>query len=100
MVSEIVSLLQVQAGRLAAVSDNVANTGTIGYKRSSVEFHTQVLDANTGSYNSGSVNQVTRSEIGRQGAIRATSSPTDLAITGNGFFVVQDASDEIGRAHV
>ena len=94
MMRTSVSGLAAQAGRLAAVSDNVANTGTIGYKRSSVEFHTQVLDANTGSYNSGSVNQVTRSEIGRQGAIRATSSPTDLAITGNGFFVVQDASDD------
>ena len=71
MMRTSVSGLAAQAGRLAAVSDNVANTGTIGYKRSSVEFHTQVLDANTGSYHSGSVSTVTRSEIGRQGAIRA-----------------------------
>ncbi|MEM7069747.1 MAG: flagellar hook protein FlgE [Pseudomonadota bacterium] len=94
MMRTSVSGLAAQAGRLAAVSDNVANTGTIGYKRSSVEFHTQVLDANTGSYSSGSVSTVTRSEIGRQGAIRASTSPTDLAISGNGFFVVQDGAGD------
>ena len=89
-----VSGLAAQAGRLAAVADNVANTGTIGYKRSTVEFNTQVLDVNTGAYNSGSVNQVTRSEISRQGAIRASTSPTDLAISGTGFFVVQDGAGD------
>lgn len=89
-----VSGLAAQAGRLAAVADNVANTGTIGYKRSGVEFHTQVLDVNTGSYNSGSVSTVTRSEIGRQGAIRSSTSPTDLAISGNGFFVVQNGAGD------
>ncbi|MEM7288885.1 MAG: flagellar hook protein FlgE [Pseudomonadota bacterium] len=89
-----VSGLAAQAGRLAAVSDNVANTGTIGYKRSSVEFNTQVLDVNTGAYNSGSVSTVTRSEVGRQGAIRASTSETDLAISGSGFFVVQDAAGD------
>ena len=90
MMRTSVSGMAAQAGRLATVADNVANTGTIGYKRSSIEFHTQVLDSNTGSYNSGSVNTVTRYEIGRQGAIRASTSPTDLAISGNGFFVVED----------
>lgn len=94
MMRTSVSGLDAQAGRLAAVADNVANTGTVGYKRSTVEFYTQVLDANTGSYNSGSVNTVTRSEIGRQGAIRASTSPTDLAISGTGFFVVQDGASE------
>jgi len=51
-----------------------------------------VIDSKTGSYISGSVGTHIRSEIGRQGAIRASTSPTDLAISGDGFFVVQDAS--------
>ena len=94
MMRTSVSGLAAQASRLATVADNVANTGTTGYKRSTVEFHTQVLDVNTGSYNSGSVNTVTRSEIGRQGAIRSSTSPTDLAISGTGFFVVEGGTDE------
>ena len=90
-----VSGLAAQASRLGAIADNVANTGTIGYKRSSVEFKTQVLDVNTGQYNPGSVNTITRNEISRQGALRASASPTDLAISGEGFFVVQDGSGDI-----
>ena len=94
MMRTSVSGLSAQASRLASVADNVANTSTVGYKKSSVEFRTQVLDSNTGGYTSGSVNTVTRNEIGRQGAIRASTSPTDMAISGDGFFVVQDGSDD------
>ncbi len=94
MMRTSVSGLAAQAGRLATVADNIANTSTVGYKRNTIEFRTQVLDANTGSYNSGSVNTVNRAEIGRQGAIRASTSPTDLALSGNGFFVVQDAAGD------
>ena len=94
MMRTSVSGLAAQAGRLATVADNIANTSTIGYKRSSVEFRTQVLDVSTGAYTSGSVNTTTRTEVSRQGAIRSSTSPTDLAISGNGFFVVQDGSGD------
>ena len=87
-----VSGMAAQAGRLASVADNIANSSTIGYKRSAIEFHTQVLDTNAGSYISGSVGTTTRSDISHQGAIRSTTSPTDLAISGDGFFVIQDAA--------
>jgi flagellar hook protein FlgE len=89
-----VSGMAAQASRLATVSDNVANTGTVGYKRSGIEFNTQVLASNTGAYQSGSVSTVTKAEISRQGAIRATTSATDLAISGNGFFVVESPSGD------
>jgi len=94
MMRTSVSGLSAQSSRLATVADNIGNASTIGYKRSSVEFNTQVLDANTGSYNSGSVSTTTRSEITRQGPIRSTNSPTDLAISGSGFFVVEDSSGD------
>ena len=89
MMRTSVSGLAAQSGKLASVADNIANTGTIGYKRSTVEFSTQVLDNSTGAYAPGSVNTVIRSEISRQGALRYTTSPTDLAITGSGFFVTK-----------
>ncbi len=92
MMRTSVSGMNAQAGRLSTVADNIANAGTIGYKRNTIQFSTQVLDANTGSYNSGSVETTTRTEVGRQGALRATTSATDLAISGAGFFVVEDPS--------
>ena len=92
MMRTSVSGMNAQAGRLSTVADNIANAGTIGYKRNTLQFSTQVLDANTGSYNSGSVETTTRSEIARQGALRATTSSTDLAISGTGFFIVEDPS--------
>jgi len=87
-----VSGMAAQASRLAVVADNIANSGTIGYKRSEIEFHTQVLDSQSGAYTSGSVATTTRARIGEQGAIKGTTSATDLAISGEGFFVVQDPS--------
>ena len=93
MMRTSVSGLSAQASRLASVADNVANNSTVGYKRNAVEFQTQVLDTSISSYSSGSVNTTTRSEISRQGAIRSSTSPTDLAISGNGFFIVEDSAD-------
>lgn len=94
MMRTSVSGMAAQANRLAAISDNIANSSTNGYKRSSVEFSTYVLDNAAGSYTSGSVNTEIRNEISRQGPLRPTSSETDLAINGRGFFVVSDISGE------
>lgn len=87
-----VSGMNAQANRLSAVSDNIANTSTNGYKRGSVEFSSLVLPNNGGDYNPGTVKTQVRYSISQQGNIASTSSGSDLAITGNGFFVVQDGS--------
>lgn len=94
MMRTSVSGMNAQAERLATVSDNIANSGTVGYKRNSIEFSTQVLNSSAGQYNSGSVGTSHRAFISSQGALRATTSSTDLAINGNGFFIVQDGSDD------
>ena len=85
-----VSGMAAQAGRLSTVADNIANSSTTGYKRSQIEFNTQVLDSNAGTYRSGSVGTTTRLNINDQGNIISTTSPTDLAISGGGLFVVRD----------
>lgn len=90
MMRTSVSGMAAQANRLATVADNIANVGTTGYKRSTIEFQTQILDANTGNYNSGSVRSVIRTNVDQQGALRTSTSPTDLAISGDGFFIVEN----------
>jgi flagellar hook protein FlgE len=83
-----VSGMAAQANRLGAVSDNIANATTTGYKRASNQFSTLVLDSGGTEYVSGSVESHTRYLVSEQGARSFTTSPTDLAIKGGGFFLV------------
>jgi len=84
--------MAAQENLLASVSDNIANASTTGYKRASQEFSTIVLENAVGSYQSGAVEAHTRTFVSQQGTFNYTASETDLAISGNGFFVVQDPS--------
>jgi len=86
-----VSGMEAQANRIAVVADNMANVNTIGYKGSSTQFSSFILDSRTGSYNSGGVTTTIRQSVSHQGALQYTTSATDLAVNGNGFFVVNDA---------
>ena len=83
-----VSGMNAQANRLSTVADNVANVNTTGYKSSSCEFSTLVLSGWDAAYESGSVLTDVRHNIDAQGGLVATSSVSDLAISGNGFFMV------------
>jgi flagellar hook protein FlgE len=82
--------MEAQSYKLATVADNIANANTVGYKRADTEFSSLILDAGPGSYSSGAVNSNVHYEISRQGALSYTLSKTDLAVQGDGFFVVQD----------
>jgi flagellar hook protein FlgE len=90
-----VSGMNAQSGRLAAVSDNIANADSIGYKRASTEFSSLVLNNMFGAYQSGGVLVHNRNHATEQGALRYTTSSTDMAIAGNGFFLVQDQNGAV-----
>lgn len=84
-----VSGMNAQANRLSAVADNIANSSTTGYKRATTEFASLVLPSTNGNYASGGVTTSIRNSISQQGDLKFTTSGSDLAISGNGFFVVQ-----------
>ena len=86
-----VSGMNAQANRLSTVADNIANSGTSGYKRSSTEFSSLIIPSTTGNYTSGGVTTTIRYSITQQGDLKYTTSGSDLAVNGNGFFVVQNA---------
>ncbi|MBA2125936.1 flagellar hook protein FlgE [Hyphomicrobium methylovorum] len=87
-----ISGMSVQADRMGTVADNIANVNTTGYKEASAQFATLVAEGHVASYVPGSVSSVARRAISHQGDISYTTSPTDLAISGNGFFMVQSPS--------
>jgi flagellar hook protein FlgE len=84
-----VSGLVANSSALAAISDNIANVNTVAYKRNQVNFANVVTaQAVKGKYSAGGVQSVTRQFVSQQGLIQASGSTTDLAISGDGFFVV------------
>jgi flagellar hook protein FlgE len=87
-----VSGMNAQANRLSTVADNIANSGTTGYKRSSTEFSSLIIPSTTGNYTSGGVTTTIRTSISQQGDLKYTTSGSDLAINGDGFFVVENSS--------
>jgi len=89
-----VSGLAANSAALAAISDNIANVNTVGYKNNDTSFESLV----TGDGGAGSAGGVTTSSLQAvtgQGTLTQTSSPTDVAITGSGMFVVTPSASVI-----
>ncbi len=85
-----VSGLGAQSSAMATVADNITNINTIGYKGVTTEFRTLVTDGRMkSSYSAGGVTAAPQAMISKQGLLQASSSQTDLAIDGAGFFVVR-----------
>lgn len=82
---------------MTVIGDNIANVNTIGFKSSRVTF--QDILSQTVATNSGSAQVGRGTAIGDiaglfvQGSFESTESPTDLAIGGDGFFIVRDPSN-------
>ncbi len=79
---------------LGIISDNIANANTVGYKETSAQFATLVAQPATQTrYTTGGVQSLPRAMVDQQGLLQSAASPTDLGISGNGFFVVNTQSD-------
>jgi flagellar hook protein FlgE len=89
-----VSGLSAQSSAMGAISDNITNVNTIGYKGTQVNFQSLVTK-NPGltEYSPGGVLSKPRASIDSQGLLQASSSSTDMAISGNGMFVVNTVPD-------
>ncbi|PHR57706.1 MAG: flagellar biosynthesis protein FlgE [Robiginitomaculum sp.] len=84
--------LQVNATRLATISDNIANSATIGYKRSDVDFSSMVINQRASIYSAGGVRATAYKEISSEGALIGTGNSTDISINGRGLIPVTDQS--------
>lgn len=83
-----VSGLNAQSEALGTVGDNIANSNTVGFKRSRSQFEDQLGGA-IGSAQGSGVRLARTQQIFAQGTLLSTGQPTDLAISGDGFFVVK-----------
>lgn len=85
--------LSANATRLATISDNIANSGTYGYKRVSTDFENFVINQarGAGTYSAGGVRAATTRLIDEHGALVATNNALDLAVSGRGMLPVTSA---------
>jgi flagellar hook protein FlgE len=89
-----VSGLASQSSAMGAIADNVTNVNTTGYKGTTVNFQTLVTkQVSTTKYSPGGVQSAPRAGIDIQGLLQATTSSTDMGISGSGFFVVSDQAE-------
>lgn len=77
--------LTAQSRAVAKVSENIANSATVGYKRG---FASMVTTTGDGSAVGSGVKAVIDADVRVEGTKLSTSSATDLAISGKGFFLV------------
>ncbi|WP_339108757.1 flagellar hook-basal body complex protein [Thioclava sp. GXIMD4216] len=80
--------LAANSTKLSTISDNIANSGTYGYKRAETEFSSMVLSQTANSYSAGGVRASTSRIVDEQGALVSTSNALDLAVSGRGFLPV------------
>ncbi len=89
-----VSGLNAQSQAMSVISDNIANVNTTGYKATASRFSTLVTQQSlTHSYAPGGVLFNRVAQIDGQGLLQSSTSATDMAISGDGFFVVQGVTN-------
>ena len=100
-----ISAIEAQQTSLDVIGNNIANVNTTAYKAGRVTFEDQlsqtIQGASTPSANVGGTNPqqvglgVRVSSIDTvmaQGGLQSTSKPTDMAIQGNGYFMLGDTN--------
>jgi len=80
------------------IGDNIANINTVGFKASRATFQDAISESISTASGSSQIGRGTGlSDINQnfsQGSFESTDSNTDLAIGGEGFFVVRDPNNE------
>lgn len=88
-----VSGLLANATAIGRVSDNIANANTVGYRRSFAQMVTST-SGSSGGPSSNSVGAVSSLDMSEGSKLNNTGSATDLAISGQGFFVVSKSPND------
>lgn len=86
-----VSGLTANANAMAVIADNIANVNTVAFKRGEAQFSALVDSVGgAGNQSIAGVTTTSRRLDAGQGTLQQTGSTTDLALSGNGFFIVTD----------
>src|ERR1035437_1746812 len=100
--------LSTSQSEIDVVGNNIANVNTVGFKSSTLDFKTQFLENfSYGSAPSGNLGGTNPLQIGlgassgaitknfTDGSLQVTGVPTNLAIQGDGMFILQDGTQQV-----
>jgi len=104
-----VSGMSAQITNLDVIGNNIANSNTVGFKAGRVTFNEMLTQTIKGASRpvSGGLGGTNPQQIGlgtrvgsidtifNQGNFRTTGNKTDLAIQGNGFFILHDGTSQV-----
>jgi flagellar hook protein FlgE len=82
--------------QLEAVSNNIANSSTYGFKSSRANFSAMYAGEQANGVSVGSLTQ----NIGTNGSVESTGRSLDAAIEGRGFFVTRDSQGTMSYSRV
>lgn len=91
-----VSGLNAISTGISVIADNIANVNTIGFKASSASFSdllSQTLREGVQIGRGGQLQTITQDFS--QGSLQLSNNPTNLAIDGKGFFIVNDGTADL-----
>lgn len=86
--------LTAQSKALASISSNIANSSTTGYKSTGTNFQSFINQTSAVDEQVGGVIAYNYRNIAAQGEIQSSTTTTNLAINGSGFFAVSDDSSD------
>ena len=95
--STAVSGLSAQSYALENISGNIANSQTVGFKRVDTSFVDLIPDAPQGHEISGSVVSYSALSNTIQGTLHSTGVATNMALSGDGYFVVSKNSGSVAQ---
>jgi flagellar hook protein FlgE len=82
--------LTAQSKALASISSNIANSSTTGFKGTVTNFTSYINKTSTVDEQVGGVIATNSRSVSRQGEIQSSATTTNMAVNGDGFFVVSD----------
>ena len=90
--------LNSQSAWLANISDNVANSQTTGFKETNTSFEDVLSASGSAELAPGAVVAETQATNSVQGSVTQVTNATSLAISGSGFFAVQQPTGQLSAS--
>lgn len=87
--------LNAQSTALEHISNNIANSQTVGYKRTETSFSEMVQESNPKNQALGVVSATSRATNDDQGQVQNSDTSTHMAINGDGYFIVSEQQSTV-----
>ena len=97
-INTAISGLTSQSANFGNISENVANSQTVGYKRVDTAFVDYLTTSTAATNEPGAVVARPQYVNNVQGSVTQTDNPLGLAVAGQGFFAVSQATGSLGNA--